>query len=65
MNIVIEKTWDYREILEVFQDPEVNEDEEEDLDASEKDKLKKKYSLESQISSMACSQKELPDYMKV
>ena len=30
MNIVIDKTWDYREILEVFQDPEVNEDEEED-----------------------------------
>jgi hypothetical protein len=30
MNIVIDKKWDYREILEVFQDPEVNEDEEED-----------------------------------
>ncbi len=29
MNIFIEKKWDYREILNVFQDLEINEDEEE------------------------------------
>lgn len=28
MNIFIEKKWDYREILNVFQDLEINEDEE-------------------------------------
>ena len=30
MKIITEKRWDYKEILEVFQDLEVNEDEEED-----------------------------------
>lgn len=29
MNIFIEKKWDYREILNIFQDLEINEDEEE------------------------------------
>ena len=29
MNIFIEKKWDYREILNVFLDLEINEDEEE------------------------------------
>ena len=29
MNIFIEKKWDYREILNVFYDLEINEDEEE------------------------------------
>jgi hypothetical protein len=30
MKIITEIKWDYKEILEVFQDLEVNEDEEED-----------------------------------
>lgn len=61
MNIIIDKKWENKDIINVFLDLENNEEDED----AEKENTKKMYTIESPISSMSCSQNDLPDYMRV